>query len=136
MPSVIQMLRGILAAHVKPFSSNAPLFLGLREDAALAAHHAAAKALGHPHTTLHQHRHSYAVMQLKAGRDHQWLKNQLGHAPQSTLLYTTYGLYIGAAKLTAGQQARMGVPRNSATTSATSAKAVSRAGPGKQRKSL
>jgi len=45
-------------------------------------------------------------MQLQRGCDHQWLKNQLGHAPQSTLIYTTYGLYIKAAKLTAQQAAR------------------------------
>jgi hypothetical protein len=49
-------------------------------------------------------------MHLKRGCDHQWLKNQLGHAPQSTLIYTTYGVYIGAQKLTADQQARLAGP--------------------------
>jgi integrase len=78
----------------------------IREDAALAAHHGAAKALGLLRTTLHQHRHAFSVMHLKRGCDHQWLKNQLGHALQSTLLYTTYGLYFKAPKLTAQQHAR------------------------------
>lgn len=41
-------------------------------------------------------------MHPKRGYDHQWLKNHFGHAPQSTLLYSTYRLYIKAAKLTAG----------------------------------
>jgi hypothetical protein len=59
------------------------------------------------------HRHSYAVMQLKRGCDHQWLKNQLGHAPQSTLICTTYGVYIGAQKLTADQQAVTRNPKSS-----------------------
>ncbi len=98
----------IIEAHAKGFSPNAPLFPGIREEAALVEHHRAAKALGLPRTTLHHHRHSFAVMQLRRGRDNQWLKNQLGHAPQSTLLYTTYGLYIQAAKLTEQQLARQG----------------------------
>ncbi len=96
----------VVAAHAKLLSPNAPLFPEIREDAALTAHHGAAKALGLPRTTLHQHRHAFSVMHLRRGCDHQWLKNQLGHAPQSTLLYTTYGLYIKAAKLTAQQHAR------------------------------
>jgi hypothetical protein len=49
---------------------------------------------------------AFAVMHLQRGCDHQWLKNQLGHAPQSTLIYTTYGVYIKAAKLTEEQAAR------------------------------
>jgi len=44
------------------------------------------RSLGLPRTTLNQHRPSYAVMQLKRGCDHLWLKNQLGHAPQSALI--------------------------------------------------
>lgn len=100
----------ILAAHMKTLSPNAPLFPRIRGEAALAEHHATAKALGLPRTTLHQHRHSYAVMQLRRGCDHQWLKNQLGHAPQSTLIYTTYGVYIGATKLTAEQRVRTAAP--------------------------
>jgi integrase len=116
----------IVTTHAHLLAPNAPLFPGIREDAALAQHHAAARRLGLPRSTLHQHRHSYAVMQLQRGCDHQWLKNQLGHAPQSTLLYTTYGLYIGAARLTAQQQARHTNPPHGATTDATTRKAVSR----------
>jgi integrase len=94
----------ILAAHLKALSPNAPLFPEIREDTALARHHATAKALGLPRTTLHQHRHSYAVMQLRRGCDHQWLKTQLGHAPQSTLIYTAYGDYMGATKRTSDEK--------------------------------
>lgn len=54
-----------------------------------------------PETTLHQYRHHFAVMHLRRQSDHQWIKNQLGHAPQSRLIYTTYGVYIGEAKLRA-----------------------------------
>jgi hypothetical protein len=57
-----------------------------------------------PDTTLHEYRHHFAVMHLRRGSDHQWIKNQLGHAPQSTLLYTTYGVYVAQAKLTANAQ--------------------------------
>ena len=49
-------------------------------------------------------------MHLKRGCDHQWLKYQLGHAAQSVLIYTTYGVYIGAQKLSADQQARLAPP--------------------------
>lgn len=104
----------IIAAHVKALAPAALLFPGVREDVALRVHHRTAEAAGLPRTTLHQHRHSYAVMHLRRGSDHQWLKTQLGHAPQSTLLYTTYGVWIGGAKLTAAQRARLGDTRQGA----------------------
>lgn len=112
----------IIEAHAKTVAPNGLLFPEIREDAPLNAHDEAAKVLGLPRTTLHQHRHSYAVMHLKRGCDHQWLKNQLGHAPQSTLIYTTYGLYIKAAKLTAEQ-----AKRQSVTTASPPAKKAKRA---------
>ncbi len=81
------------------------------EGKALTVHHATAKRLHIRRTTLHQHRHSFAVMWirsgLKGGRDKQWLKNQLGHAPQSTVIDTVYGVYINAARLTEAQAERL-----------------------------
>lgn len=52
-------------------------------------------------STLHQYRHAFTVMWLNRGvrggmredkRDLLWLKNQLGHSPQSNLIDTTYGV--------------------------------------------
>ncbi len=86
----------IVAAHVMALAPAALLFPGITPAGALAQHHTTAKALGLPRTVRRHRRHSFAVMHLKRGRDHQWLKNQLGHAPQSTLIYSVYGTYIGA----------------------------------------
>jgi integrase len=91
----------IVRTHVATLTPGAPLFATVREEYALLEHHAAAGALGLPRTTLHQHRHAFAVMHIRRGTDHQWIKNQLGHAPHSTLLYTTYGVYIAEAQLKA-----------------------------------
>lgn len=102
------------------------IFPDVTPAAALAEHHATSKALGLPRTVLHHHRHSFAVMHLKRACDHQWLKNQLGHAPQSTLIYSVYGTYIGAQKLTAGQRAQMPESEKIATTLATTRQAASR----------
>lgn len=84
------------------------------EKAALEAHHAAAKRLALPFTTLHNHRHAFAVTWIqrgacgglrKDGRDEQWLKNQLGHKPNSNQLRAVYGVYIGQARLEARNEA-------------------------------
>lgn len=99
----------IVLPHVRALAPSAPVFT-IGERAALAAHHEAAAALGLRHTWLHHHRHSFAVLWIKrAGGDVarlQWLKNQLGHAPQSTLIHTLYGVFINAARLTDAQRAR------------------------------
>lgn len=80
-------------AFVRDLAPNARVFT-LREDIALRTHKRVAKAIGLPETTLHHWRHTYAVQWLKAGKDHQILKNQLGHSPRSTLIYTTYGPWL------------------------------------------
>ncbi len=95
----------IVRARAKTLTPNA-LFFPYKESAALRRHRDAEIALGLKQTTLHQHRNSFAVMHLMRGSDHQWIKNQLGHAPDSTLLYRTYGVYIKAAKLTEAQRER------------------------------
>lgn len=84
--------------ELSPLALIAPI----RENAALLQHHAASKALKLRRTVLHTHRHSFAVMHIRRGSDHQWIKNQLGHAPHSTLLYTTYGVYLAERTLISG----------------------------------
>jgi integrase len=106
-------------SFAKDKTLNTVLFAGLNYGKVLRAHNTAAKAVKLPPTVIHTHRHSYAVMHLKKGSDDQWLKNQLGHAPQSTLIYTTYGLWINAAKLTKAQLERMGKTSEIVTTSVT-----------------
>jgi integrase len=88
----------IVRAHVATLAPSGPLF-EVRHEEALRAHHEAAVALKLPRTTIHHHRHSFAVMHIRRGTDHQWIKQQLGHAPDSTLLYTTYGIYAAEAKM-------------------------------------
>lgn len=80
--------------HATP---NARLFV-IDGDKAHRDHDARIKALGLPPVTLHDARHTYAITALKRGDDHQAIKRQLGHAPQSTLIYTTYGVYLTAPK--------------------------------------
>lgn len=102
----------IIEAYIRPLPPNAPLFT-LREDTALRVHCRIAKAIGLPRTKLHHWRHTYAVAWLKRGGDHQILKNQLGHSPRSTLIYTTYGTWIVT---TADYKKRAGKATDRATT--------------------
>lgn len=121
----------LVAARVRQRAAEAPdaPIWPVDEKDALEAHHAAAKALKLKRTTLHNHRHTFAVLWIRRGatgglrsdrRDTQWLKNQLGHAPQSMQLFTTYGVYINAVKLTAQQQARQTSGKAKVTPSVTS----------------
>jgi integrase len=79
--------------HLKTLHPNAPLF-DLKHDVALLVHHEASKAVGLPKSTLHDWRHTYAVKALKDGVDRQFIKRQLGHAPNSTVVETVYGVYL------------------------------------------
>lgn len=105
----------IFAAHVSMCLPGAPIF-DFSNETALDHHNTTAKRLNLPKSTLHNHRHSYSVMWIRRGlldrRDKQWLKNQLGHAPQSTQIDTVYGVYINAAKLTIEQEKRLGKQRS------------------------
>jgi len=58
----------------------------------------ACRALGLPHHTLHKWRDTYAVTALVRGDDPQFVKQQLGHAPNSPLLHTRYGVYIAQGR--------------------------------------
>jgi hypothetical protein len=60
-------------------------------------------------------------------RDLTWhVPPQLGHAPQSTLIYSIYGTFTGAQELTAGRRAQIAQSEKNATTGATSRKVASR----------
>lgn len=69
-------------------------FADVSHDDALKIHHAVSAFLGLPRTTLHDQRHTYAVNYLKRGGLPQVVKSQLGHAPGSTVVETTYGAWI------------------------------------------
>jgi integrase len=105
--------------YAKDKTPNTVLFAGLNYGKVRRPHDQATKAMNLPPTTIHMHRHSYGVMHVKRGSDEQWLKNQFGHAPQSTLMHTIYGLWINAAKLTKSQLERMGKTSDVVTTSVT-----------------
>jgi integrase len=83
----------IFASHLKTLLPTAPLF-NVKHDDALDVHHAAAKAVGLPKSTLHDWRHTFAVNSLKEGMDRQLVKQQLGHAPNSNVVEKVYGVYL------------------------------------------
>lgn len=90
----------IIEAAARSLTPSARL-VEISEKVALKNHEAARVLLQLPKVQqpLHGHRSHFTVMHLRRGSDHQWIKNQLGHAPNSTLLYTTYGVYIAEIKL-------------------------------------
>ena len=107
----------IVEAHVRTLSDNAPL-VTIAETATLAAHLVARDSLGLPPHRLHDWRHTYAVSAIKCGEDHQAVKRQLGHAPDSTMLYTTYGAYLEDAPRHAERSEPAGSERKRARKSA------------------
>lgn len=86
--------RPIIERHVKGLLPNAPLFERIAEWKARRHHNDATKALGLAETTLHDHRHSYAVNALRRGVLPAVVKRQLGHSPRSTMVERTYGVWI------------------------------------------
>lgn len=83
----------IIEKHLKTLLPNANLF-GVSHDAALDVHHSASDALALPSSTLHDWRHTYAVLSLKDGVAPAVVKKQLGHAPNSTVVERVYGVWI------------------------------------------
>lgn len=79
---------------------------GKRSRAPLDRHQAACTAMGLPETTLHAYRHTFATAWIDRGilmgvrmpdgsvRDLNWLRDQLGHARNSMLIITTYGVRL------------------------------------------
>ncbi len=83
----------IFSAYAKQKMAGVQVFT-LKSDAALNAHRKALVALDYPDSTLHDWRHTYAVLWLKAGKPIAALKKQLGHAPNSTEVERVYGVWI------------------------------------------
>lgn len=83
----------IFAGYARDFTELAPLFPGLTPAAVLGVHHAAAKILELPRTTLHDWRHTYSVTALRDGYSPQVVAHQLGHR-DSYLVLTRYGRFI------------------------------------------
>jgi integrase len=118
----------IVEAYVKGFTPNALLFDGIREEIALRHHHAAREAAKLPHSTLHDHRHSYAVNAIRRGMPDHLVAAQLGHR-DSTLVQRVYGKfapqqkdfaqYVSGTAEREADATRVAVVRDSAPKSAT-----------------
>ncbi len=89
----------ILAEHIRGLLPDALLFGTVTHDAAIDAHHAAckAKAVALPHSTLHDHRHHFAVAALKRGTGYAFVAHQLGHH-NTMLAQQRYGRYVPDAE--------------------------------------
>ena len=83
----------ILERHLKLMHPDTPV-VTITGRQALRAQLEACERLELPHHTLHDWRHSYAVAALKRRDDPQTVKRQLGHAPNSVLIYRVYGAYL------------------------------------------
>lgn len=83
----------VILSAVQSLAPAAPV-VRIAHSAALAEQLAACERLGLPRHLLHDWRHTYAVTALRRRDDPQFVKHQLGHAPNSVLLYKVYGAYI------------------------------------------
>jgi len=81
----------IIEAHVRTMMPDALLF-SIRHDQAIDAHHRACKAAKLPPSTLHDHRHHYAVMLRRRGVADTVIARQLGHR-DTVLVARVYGAY-------------------------------------------
>lgn len=83
------------ASHIKPALAgkfdNQPVFT-VNVWRTLDAHRAAVKALGLPSSTLHDWRHTHAVLMLRAGHKPAVVAHQLGHR-DTNLVWTRYGRF-------------------------------------------
>jgi integrase len=84
----------ILEQHLRGLMPSAPVF-PVRHHAALAAHHAACKAVGIAYCTLHDWRHTAAVQMLRDGLGATVVAAQLGHS-NAYLTFTVYGKFAPA----------------------------------------
>ena len=81
-----------IEAHARACTPNAPLFDGLSYEAALSAHVAACAAAKLPRSTLHDHRHTYAVTLRRRGVSDVYIARQLGHS-DTVLVARNYGRF-------------------------------------------
>jgi integrase len=84
----VDYIRPALAAKLP----DALVFDGVKEWWALRAHQAAAEAKGLPKSTLHDWRHTHAVLMLRAGYKPTVVAHQLGHRDTS-LVWKRYGRF-------------------------------------------
>ncbi len=85
-----------ITEHVRTLSPSAPVF-SITHKAALNAHHDAISTLKMPPSTLHDHRHTFAVQALRDGLSPTTVARQLGHA-NAYLVFTTYGRFTVDAR--------------------------------------
>lgn len=78
---------------VKGKLPDAKVFEGVNEWTALKEHKAAAKLKGLPDSTLHDWRHTHAVLMLRAGYKPTVVAHQLGHRDTS-LVWKRYGRFV------------------------------------------
>lgn len=81
----------IFLAYVKPMTGSARVFT-LSNSTALKIHIRISDELALPRTTLHDWRHTYAVLSLRDGYSLQVVAHQLGHK-DTTLVQTRYGKF-------------------------------------------
>lgn len=72
---------------------NQLVFEGITEKRALIAHQNAVRALGLPHSTNHDWRHTHAVLMLRSGYKPTVVAHQLGHRDTS-LVWKRYGRFV------------------------------------------
>ncbi len=81
-----------IEAQPRSFTPNALLFDGVRGEVALAKHDAACAAAKLPRSTLHDHRHTYAVTLRRRGISDSLIARQLGHR-DTVLVARNYGRF-------------------------------------------
>lgn len=86
----------LIDAHVRSLPKGSRL-VRLSESQMLRNHKKVSKALGLPLSTLHDHRHSYAVQKIKQHYPPHLVRFQLGHAPGSRVLESVYALHTPTA---------------------------------------
>lgn len=81
-------------SYAKGFAGSVRIFDGVREVDVLTAHRAACAALELEDSTLHDWRHTYAILSLDDGIKPATVRRQLGHSPHSTVLERVYAAHL------------------------------------------
>jgi integrase len=100
--TLLALTAGLMAQPATPPPAAVrPTFISdgrpVEHDAALDAHHAACTAIALPYSTLHDHRHHFAVAALKRGAGYAFVDHQLGHH-NTMLAQQRYGRYVPSAE--------------------------------------
>lgn len=81
-------------AYAKDFTPNAPLFGDVDNEDSNEAHRKVCRMLKLKVTRLHDWRHTYAIYSLEDGIQPQAVKQNMGHAPNSTELERVYSAWM------------------------------------------